>query len=456
MNFVKVFVYGPLIEGGYDNSSLPVGCKMIRPLIINTKMYLTPYGYPVITLEEGRSKGYLYEIPYESLGDLDQIEGFYGDISKDLTTRKSIKLKGELIYTYIASEILLKIIKENELIIGNGDWLKFYNNHWKQFEDQTVVEISGSFDQADILEICNSFEVDSIEEVHSLLESSFRYNIMLEAFDSKSKKQASDDKKINELDLLDEESPEETQSLDDLNEPEVSPDTLDKMPEEEPASTAPVKEPSLSDLEEPADVPEKQPTDAVTTSAPPQPINIPSTDELPPEEKKEEPKVANSWKSEKHLRVLYNNFFKLFPKKSNVNVKFTSVKADSLHPESKYLQANITSICESEKNKGKYYNQWMQLRRQRTTQKWSMDLPCEVRCNCKSFIYSLAYANMRNKSLAGLATKNGKLGGHRINYNIPSNETNPNYTPALCKHLMSLTTQIFDTNSGLVKKSNVV
>lgn len=313
-------------------------------------------------------------------------------------------------------------------------------------------DIVGEFTPEDIAEICNEFGVTDIAEVNVILESAYRHSIMLEA--SKAKKNLPKEKNIPEIDVKDGEEPA---SLDDL----TSEDEEDPVEPDVDTPVPPVNEPQP--VEEPI-VPEEAPKTeplAPTSSidAPPQPPEIPSQPELPPEEKKEEPKVAISWKKEKHLRTLFNNFFKVFPKRgtsTDLKIKFNSVKADALHPESKYLQANITSTCESEKEKGKYYSQWIQLRRQRQSQMWTVDLPCEVRCNCKSFIYYMAYSNMRNKSLAGQSTSKGKLDGYPINYNIPSDETNPNHIPALCKHLMGLTSQIFDLNTGKVRDQNIV
>lgn len=446
MKYAYFFIYGPLIEGGYDNISLPEGSIFVKNIILDLKMYLTPYGYPVITFEKGRSRGSLYKIPLTGVDKLDSIEGYFKDPSKNLTIRKSFKYNNDRVYTYVASKEFLEIIKNLNVEISDGNWLKFYNTHWKQFEDQDINDVSGNFNVKDIDDICGEFGVDSIDEVNSLLESSFRFNIMLEALNDKNKKINKDEDKITNLDLIDDE-PSAEPSLDDLNEPEPVSEPTEVEPE------TPEVEPTLSDLNEPNDV---KPYIEPKTAPPPQPATIPSSKKEAPVDKNAEPEVAISWKKEKHLRTLYNNFFKLFPKEKNLNVKFTAIKADALHPESKYLQANVTAICESEKQKGKYYNQWLQLRRQRTTQNWSVDLPCEVRCNCKSFIYVMAYSNMKNKSLAGAVTKSGKLDGHIINYNIPSNETNPNYIPALCKHLMALTKEIFNMNTGEVNKANVV
>ena len=64
---------------------------------------------------------------------------------------------------------------------------------------------------------------------------------------------------------------------------------------------------------------------------------------------------------------------------------------------------------------------------------------------------------MRNKSLAGAVTRRGTKDGYPINYTLPSDQTNPNYIPALCKHLIGLTNEIFNiSGDGKVKQNNIV
>ena len=325
----------------------------------------------------------------------------------------------------------------------------------QEYDENLKNQKKEEFTRKELKEVCEEFGVDSIEEVNALLESVYRRNIMLEATQG-----------------FDPEDPnQEAPSLDDLTEPEEEDD--EEVPNKE--NNEEETEPSLDDLtepteeEEPTEKPEEEPVEApkvepveqpIPKTPPPQAPTIPPSDNLPPEEKKEEPKVSIDWKKEKHLRTLYNNFFKVFPKKgtsTKLDIKFESVKANALHPDSKYLQASITSTCESEKTPGKYYNQWIQLRRQRNTQEWTVDLPCEVRCNCKAFIYYTSYANIRNKSLAGAVTRKGKLDGYPINYQLPSDVNNPNYIPALCKHLAGLTNEVFNVSGdGKVRKDLIV
>lgn len=453
MEYVYCFFYGSLLEGGYNHSTVPIGSKKIRRVTLPFKLYQTPFGYPAITQERGTVVGDIYRVPKEGFIALDRLEGFRSPGNPDnLYERKKILFDNQTIFLYFAGAELTETIKNYNVVIVDGDWLKFYNTTWKEFEDPSDHEIEGSFSKEDLLEVCKEFGVDSIKEVNMLLESAYRRDLMLEASDKKDKNKP---------------------SLDDLNEPEdiqvEEPIGVDVADEEEEDEQLPT-EPSLGDLDEPEGEEEEEPTteeptkEEIPTPSAPAPVSpeIPSSTELPPEDKKAEPQVSYDWKKEKHLRTLYNNFFKVYPKRgssTSVEVDFNSVKANALHPEGKYLQANITSMCTSEdpEKVGQYYSQWIQLRRQRNTQEWTVDLPCEVRCDCKTFIYKLAYANIRNKSFAGSVVTKGVKDGYPINYRIPSNETNPNYTPALCKHLMGLTNEIFDVaGDGKVRKDLVI
>lgn len=448
METLKFFFYGSLRKGGYNVSVIPENSKFIRNVTLPFKLYQTPYGYPAISKESGKVIGEIYEVPSEGLEQLDHLEGYEGKNNpNNLYDRFSIKLGNDVVFVYFGGKELIDVCKEFNVIIKDGDWIKFYNEVWLPLEGQE--DITGEFTEEDLQEVCTEFGADSIEEVNVMLESICRRNIILEAEDKK-----------NEDD--------EEDKLDDLSEPEKPElDIKDDVEEPQEGPQEPEEAPSLDDLTEPSEDPTKpvkepvKPKEAPSPKViPPQPASIPSSKQLSPEEKKEEPQVAVDWKKEKHLRTLYNNFFKIFPKRGEstiLNIHFNAVKANALHPESKYVQANVTSTCESENHAGKYYNQWIQLRRQRQTQQWSVDLPCEVRCNCKSFIYYMAYANMKNKSLAGAITRKGKLDGYPINYTLPSMETNPNMIPALCKHLVALTNQIFNVKGdGKVRKDVVV
>lgn len=453
------FIYGPLTEGGYGHSSLPLGSKKLTTVSFPYKSYQTPFGYPAMLNEPGNTKGELYQVPKGSSGAIDSYLGYYGPKNpKNYFERKKGTFRSFEVFFYFASNETAEIAKAYGLEIPNGDWLTFYNTEWKEFESNHDSNVNASqFTEEELVEVCEDFGADSIQEVNVILESIYRRNIILEAEDRKKK-----------------ENPMEEPSLDDLNEPEEDNAVLNVKDDE------PEEEPSLDDLteppegDEPKDIQVDQPEDKSTVEPPveptkpnippPQPPTIPSKKELDPVEKEEEPSTSIDWKREKHLRTLYNNFFKVFPSRgtsTKVAVKFTSVKADSLHPDNKYLQANITSICSSEdiddKNHiNKYYGQWIQLRRQRNTQPWTVDLPCEVRCECKSFIYYLAYANIRNKSFAGTPVRKGSKDGKPINYTIPSNQNNPGYVPALCKHLLGLTNEIFNVNGDGKVKSNLV
>jgi len=446
MNNVLFFLYKPLES---------LSGNKIKKIKLPYKLYQSPYGDPAITEEPGTVIGELYSIPESEISKLDEANKYYGKgNANNLYIKKMIKLKDYSIFAYFASPELSELCKKYNIVIADGDWPKFYETKWKFFEENKPTNIDHTFSEEDLQEVCNDLGAETIEEVNALLESAFRRNIMLEATNRKNPND--DEENLDDLNEPDAEIPpefnvtndEEKPSLDDLNEPE--------QPIEEPTEqpiTAPLNAPKVpsAPIEEP--VPAKQPKPIAPT--------LPSSKNLPASEKKEEPQVNYDWKKEKHLRTLYNNFFKVFPSRgtsTKVAVTFNSIKANSLHPDLKYLQASITSMCTSEDpTKHDYYSQWIQLRRQRLTQEWSVDLPCEVRCDCKSFIYYLAFANMRNKSLAGAVTRRGTKDGYPINYTLPSDQTNPNYIPALCKHLVGLTNEIFNIKGdGKVKQNNIV
>lgn len=448
MEYLQFFIYGPMQKGGNEDGALPEGSIFVRNAILPYKLYQSPYGNPALSSEQGRCKGEMYKIPKESISELDRLFGFISHGNADnLNDRKMLMMGGYDLYIYFASSEQLKAAKEYDMVIEDGDWTKFYNEVWKSFDSNGAVNVSANFTEDDLFEVCVEAGVDSIDELNTLLESYYRKSIMLEAEDKKKKP-----------------------NLDDLNEPEEELQPQIDVIDNGKITQDVAPEPSLDDLTEPDEElppePVKAPEKPVKPTAkqpkapkvpPPQAPVIPSKKELPPEEKIEEPVVANDWKKEKHLRTLYNNFNKIFPKRGTSKkstITFSAVHADPLHPDSKYLQANITSVCKSEDlEKNNYYNQWIQLRRQRNTQTWSVDLPCEVRCNCKAFIYNLAYANIKNKSFAGAAVKKGRLDGYPINYTLPSNEKNPAYVPALCKHLQGLTNELFNMDGdGKVNK----
>jgi gamma-glutamylcyclotransferase (GGCT)/AIG2-like uncharacterized protein YtfP len=454
MNEVYLFLYGPLSEGGHSNELLPQSAHKIDEIILPFKLYQSPSGNPAITNEKGKVQGSLYSIPSEEILNIDS----FVNKNDNSYIRKKVKYGNREFYAYFATPESLELLKNYNILIASGNWNSFYNDTWTYFENCKPKEVITELSEEDLLEVCNDFKVDNIDEVNALLESMYRRNIMLEATN-----------KNNEKD-----DPEKEPSLDDLNEPEIEePITKENEQEINAVPNDDIK-PSLNDLNEPEEQPSEElptnnepekPIETPRKTAPPQPPTIPGNNKEAPQDKLDDPAISFDWKREKHLRTLYNNHFKIFPNRgpsTYVGVKFTSVKANDLYPNTKYLQANITSICTSEdvENKNhmtKYYGQWIQLRRQRQTQQWCIDMPCEVRCECKSFIYFLAYANMRNKSLAGTPVRKGKKDGYPINYTIPSNETNPGYIPALCKHLMGLTNELFDVKgNGRVKKDLIV
>lgn len=237
------------------------------------------------------------------------------------------------------------------------------------------------------------------------------------------------------------EDPEE--SLDDSLEPT---DTTEVEPPEEP--TAPV-----------SDEPEapNEPSNNIDTPTEEPEVNEEPLPEIDPPAlapKKTLPKEKLKdveWMPNKTLGTLFTNYKEFFGGEKGMNSagRVVGLKAPGLKQDSNYLQTDITAFIEGTEEDP--YSVWIKLRRKRPTQNWSLENPCEVRCSCKMFSYFVANANLRNKSLAGPPAKNKKYRDdsgkvRTINFTLPSKVNNPSHTPALCKHLATLTQKLIDNN----------
>ena len=113
------------------------------------------------------------------------------------------------------------------------------------------------------------------------------------------------------------------------------------------------------------------------------------------------------------------------------------------------MQCDVTAYVQGTEEKP--YSTWIKLRRQRPTQNWSFDNPCEVRCSCKAFAYYMSFSNIKNKSLAGPPVRNKKYRDDNgkvrtLNFMLPSPKNNPASVPALCKHLALVAKELLDKN----------
>lgn len=59
----------------------------------------------------------------------------------------------------------------------------------------------------------------------------------------------------------------------------------------------------------------------------------------------------------------------------------------------------------------------------------SVDVPCKVHCNCPDFHFRFAYPLFKRDAFFGNKNKWNK---------VPTKVTNPNYTPAVCKHILGV------------------
>ena len=306
----------------------------------------------------------------------------------------------------------------------------------------------------------------SNEDINELLESHNvkslkKLNLILEAIE---KKNNEEEEKTPDLQPTPEEKVEEDKMAlaQQKAEPEVTP--LETKPEEipteipeEPIKEEPIKEePIETPIEEPEapseELPEEVPAEKeapvkepVKPIAPPKdPPAIKPKETLPIEDK-----APSNWLPSKKLSTLYNNYIDFFNGDKSLNSAGTVIglEAPGLKQDSKYLQCDITAFVQGTEETP--YSVWIKLRRQRNTQNWSFNNPCEVRCSCKSFAYYVAFSNIKNKSLAGTPVK-GKTyiddsGIKRtINFTLPAPKNNPANIPALCKHLALVSKELLD------------
>jgi len=296
----------------------------------------------------------------------------------------------------------------------------------------------------------------SDEDVKELLESHnvnslHKLNTILEAIEKKNA-----DENVPDLEATPEEQTEEEKMAAQQNNGESPANVPDlETPAEEPVETPPEEpqgEPEAAPSETPEEVPE--PEEAPTEKPPKETSKPVAPPKDPPaiEPKATLPAVDKSpgeWLPNKKLSTLYNNFIDFFDGQKSLNSAGTIVglEAPGLKHESKYLQCDVTAFVQGTESDP--YSVWIKLRRQRNTQNWSFNNPCEVRCNCKAFAYYVANANLRNKSLAGTPVK-GKTyrdenGVKRtLNFLLPAEQNNPAEVPALCKHLALVSKRLLD------------
>jgi hypothetical protein len=296
------------------------------------------------------------------------------------------------------------------------------------------------FTNEDVIELLESHNVNSLDKLNSLLEAIQNKN---ELEDNTEEEDITPD-----LEATPEEEEVENKMAADQqgkSKPEATPETApSETPLEEPTEEPiePAKEEPTPEAK-PSQKTAKEPTKPLTP--PKDPPAIEPKESLPPSVEKN----PIDWLPSKKLSTLYNNFIDFFDGEKSLRSAGTVIglEAPGLKQDSKYLQCDITAFVQGTESDP--YSTWIKLRRQRNTQKWSFNNPCEVRCNCKSFIYYVSNANVRNKSLAGTPITGKKYIDDKgitrtINFMLPAPKNNPAAIPALCKHLALVSKKLLD------------
>lgn len=124
MKYLYFFFYGTLMKEYKDG--LRKDAEYIKTITLPYRMYITPYGYPVITHEEGITKGEIYRVITEDESSLDKYEDYYSKYnSRNAYNRECIKYKDIDLNIYFASERTERIAKDYDIVVADGDWLNF-------------------------------------------------------------------------------------------------------------------------------------------------------------------------------------------------------------------------------------------------------------------------------------------------------------------------------------------
>ena len=306
------------------------------------------------------------------------------------------------------------------------------------------------FSDDDVTELLESHNIESLQTLNFLLEAAEKKADEEDATVpdlNPTPEEDAENEKMNastapEEPTADNQTPEVPEETPAENQPKA-PETTPEEPVETPTEEEPT--PEIKPTEEPSKEPEAQPAPPQTPPAIPPKKQLPVADKSPSE-----------WLPNKKLSTLYNNFIDFFGGQKALNSAGTVIglQAPGLSQDSKYLQCDITAFVQGTEDKP--YSTWIKLRRQRTTQNWSFNNPCEVRCSCKAFAYFLGYSNLKNKSLAGPPVKGKKYKDDNgvmrtINFLLPPVQNNPAEVPAMCKHIALVTKRLLD--NGLLSEN---
>lgn len=310
------------------------------------------------------------------------------------------------------------------------------------------------YTEQDIQTILEESGVSSLSQLHALLE----------AIEDKNKKM--DEEEPNPDDVPDLQPTPEEKEIEDKQQAAQTPQEAPVEPavpeggsevppiETEPEIPAetPVEEPAAEPSVEPApaSMPAEKKADKEQVPAKPLPIKEPPA----VEPSKEVPEVLEKTKDVPYIRrlsTLYNNFTNFF-KKTTINSAGTIIglNASGIKNDSKYLQGDVTAFVQGTEEKP--YSVWIRLFRKRTTQDFSFNSMCQVRCSCKAYIFYNSFNNSQKKVQAGKLMTNGKMrdssgNTYTIDMRKPATINNPDPNNVLlCKHLALVTKKLLDNN----------
>jgi len=307
------------------------------------------------------------------------------------------------------------------------------------------------FFEEDVAELLESSNVKTMSALNILLEAANKKGELLDEEAEGAPPDLQPTPEEAEIDNQMKAAQEKAQANNPETQPVEEPETPVETPPEEPETPEePIPEEAPEDKtvepeapSEPESEPSK-PEEELPLVPPKDPPALKPDEELPVEDKK-----PDAWLPSKKLSTLYNNFVDFFEGEKSIRAAGTVIglKAPGLNQESKYLQCDITAYVQGTEKKP--YSVWIKLRRQRATQNWSFDNPCEVRCSCKAFAYYMSFSNVKNKSLAGPPTRNKKYRDssgkvRTLNFMLPAKTNNPASIPALCKHLALVSKELLD------------
>jgi hypothetical protein len=133
------------------------------------------------------------------------------------------------------------------------------------------------------------------------------------------------------------------------------------------------------------------------------------------------------------LKELLKGWNQVFKSSEYQDLKILGWKATGKDKLILTINADVLSI------KGKIaYKTIINLHRQDVKIAWTINLKCEVKCNCPAFRYFLAHPDLRVKNLFGRPSDWNK---------VKNKEKNVSLIPGICKHLVKVTDSLVEKNT---------